>query len=45
MTIFPTGLFFSLHWALGVAAIAIAPSTMLAYVSRKYPLVAGPKHG
>jgi hypothetical protein len=43
--LFPAGLFFALHWAIGLAAIMIGEIALFTYVNRKHRLVPGPKHG
>jgi hypothetical protein len=43
--LFPAGLFFALHWAIGLAAIVIGEITLFTFINRKHRLALGPKHG
>lgn len=41
----PTGIFFIIHWALGVLALVIELLLISLYINRKKPLAKGPKYG
>ena len=43
--LFPSGLFFAWHWAAGLAALLIGSAAFQCYLTRKYPLVPGPRYG
>lgn len=45
MLLFPSGLFFAIHWSVGLIASLFGIVAVPWYICRFRPLVAGPKHG